>query len=173
MQVKANLNNLKTSVKKAKLIIDLIRKSGVDRAQRQLSFLNKKAAKDILKLLNSAIANAENNFNLQKSNLFVKSIVANEGPSLKRWRPRAFGRASGIQKRTCYINLILDELVPTVNVKVKKDVIDQAVVVSADEVQDSKPKVDKVIRSRSSVKAKTQVDNKSGFTKKVFQRKAG
>jgi len=108
MQVKASLNYLHTSPRKVMLVVDLIRGMEVKEAEAQLKFLTKRAAKPILKLLNSAIANAQNNFNIEKDNLFVFSVQVNEGPPFKRWRAKAMGRAAPILKRTSHINLILE-----------------------------------------------------------------
>lgn len=111
MTVKAKLRYLHLAPKKVRLVVDLIRGLSVIEATEQLQFLRKRAAKPTLKLLNSAIANAENNFKLLKDNLYIREIFVDEGPKLKRWRPRAFGRASPIYKRSSHITLILDELV--------------------------------------------------------------
>jgi large subunit ribosomal protein L22 len=84
----------------------------VERALEQLHFQIKSAAQPILKLLNSGIAAAEHDFHCSKKNLIIKEILVNQGPTLKRWRPRAFGRAAEIRKRTSHIVMIL--LDPTV-----------------------------------------------------------
>jgi len=113
MEVKAKLRFLKKSPKKVRLLADIIRGLSVAEAQTQLQFANKGAAKPLLKLLNSAIANAENNNELEASNLFVKEIRVDQGPTLKRWQPRAHGRATMIRKRSSHISIILGEKVPT------------------------------------------------------------
>lgn len=109
MQVKAHLNNLRISPRKVRLVIDLIKGMDVGEAKVQLEFMDKKSAGPILKLLNSAIANARNNFSLNQDNLYVSSVTANEGPILKRWMPRAMGRAAAIKKRTSNITIVLGE----------------------------------------------------------------
>jgi len=109
MEVKAYLNNLRISARKVRLAANLIRGLDVSEAKVQLKFLPKRAAEPILKLLNSAIANAENNFKLSKDNLYVFKIFVDSGPILKRWMPRAFGRTAMIKKRTSHITIILDE----------------------------------------------------------------
>jgi large subunit ribosomal protein L22 len=98
------------SPRKVKLVADLIRGSSVKNAEVQLRFAKKMASVPVAKLLKSAVANAENNFSLKKENLFVKTIYANEGPMLKRWRARAFGRAGSILKRMCHVTIVLDEI---------------------------------------------------------------
>lgn len=110
MQVSAKLKNLRVSSRKTRLVADTIRGKKISDARIQLQFSTKKTSRDILTLLNSAVSNAKNNFSLDENNLFVYSIFVNDGPILKRWRPRAMGRAAAIQKRTCTINIILDEL---------------------------------------------------------------
>jgi large subunit ribosomal protein L22 len=110
MQVSAKLKNLRVSSRKTRLVADTIRGKKINDARIQLQFSTKKTSRDILTLLNSAVSNAKNNFSLDENNLFVYSIFVNDGPILKRWRPRAMGRAAAIQKRTCTINIILDEL---------------------------------------------------------------
>jgi len=98
---------LKISPKKIRLVIDLVRGEDVAKALEILQFTKKKASFFVIKLLNSAIANAENNFKLNKDNLYIKKIVANEGPTLNRWRARAFGRAAEIKKKSTHIEIIV------------------------------------------------------------------
>ena len=97
------------SPRKIRLVVDLIRGSDATKAEHQLQFMNKRAARPVLKLLQSAIANAENNDKLKKENLFIKTITVDQGPTLKRWRPRAFGRAATILKKSSHITIILGE----------------------------------------------------------------
>ncbi len=108
MKVIAKLNHLRISPKKVRLVADLIRGVDVREAENQLKFLTKRAAEPILKLLNSAVANAQHNFGVEKDNLFISEIQVNEGPTTKRWRARAMGRAAPIMKRTSHINLVLE-----------------------------------------------------------------
>lgn len=113
MEIKATLNNLRVSPRKVRLVSNLVKGMSAQRAQAQLNFLTKKPAPVILKLLNSAIANAKNNFDIKEENLFIKGILVEGGPSLKRWLPRAMGRATPILKRTSSIKLVLGEFTPT------------------------------------------------------------
>ncbi len=110
MEAKASLKHLRMSAQKVRLIIDVVRKMPVVAALDQLKFINKKAALPVRKLIKSAIANAENTYSLEKSNLFIKEIRADEGVTLKRWMPRAHGRASAIRKRGCHIDVTLAEI---------------------------------------------------------------
>ena len=103
MQVTAKLSHARISAQKARLVADQIRGLTVERAQETLQFSTKKGAQIILKLLNSAIANAENNEGADIDELKVSAICVNEGPTLKRFRARAKGRGARILKRTSHI----------------------------------------------------------------------
>jgi large subunit ribosomal protein L22 len=92
------------------LVIDLVRGKKVDEALAILEFTPKRAAKVVKKLIQSAVANAEQSPDVDVDNLYIKRIYADDGPTLKRIRPRAVGRAYLIRKRTSHITVILDEL---------------------------------------------------------------
>lgn len=110
MIAKASLNYKKGSAQKTRLVVDMIRGKRVEAALSILKFSSKYAARDILKLLNSAVANAEQNPELRDvDNLFISRVTVDEGPMMKRIQPRAMGRAFRILKRSCHINLQLDE----------------------------------------------------------------
>ena len=96
--------------RKVKVVIDLIRGKSVAEAKAILAFTPKAASEPVLKVLNSAVANAENNLDMSADQLFVAEVFANQGPTLKRFRPRAQGRASRIRKRTSHITVILDKV---------------------------------------------------------------
>ncbi len=121
MEVQAHLNNLRISPRKIRLVADIIRGMNVRNAKIQLEFINKKSAQPVLKLLNSAIANAKHNFNLSEDNLYISKIFVNEGTTLKRWIPRAMGRASNINKRTSHITIVLDKFKNKTVKEKKKD----------------------------------------------------
>ncbi len=110
MEVRAHLRYLRQSPRKVRLVVNLVRGMPVDQATDQLLVLPKQAARPVLKLINSAVANAEHNFKLDRQTLRIKSIVANEGPRLKRWQPRAFGRAAEILKRMTHVTVVLEDL---------------------------------------------------------------
>jgi len=110
MEIRAHLRHLRVPPRKVRLVINLVRGMKVDQAVDQLTILPKGSAQPILKLLHSAMANAEHNFKLDRHALRIKSIVANDGPSLKRFQPRAFGRAAEILKRSSHVTLILEDL---------------------------------------------------------------
>jgi len=167
MEVKASLKHLRMSPQKVRLVINVIRKMPVTAALDQLKFVNKLAAEPVAKLIRSAIANAENTYNLDKDNLFIKEIRSDEGVMLKRWMPRAHGRATSIRKRGCHISLTLGE------------------------IKDSGPKEKKAVKAAEPVKleklakegekmakaapagAKDKVKKASGEKTKIFRRKAG
>ena len=106
---KATAKTVRTSPRKARLVIDLIRGKSVAEAIAILKFTPNKAAGIIEKVLMSAIANAENNFDLDVENLVVSEAFVNEGPTMKRFRPRAKGSASPINKRTSHITVVVSE----------------------------------------------------------------
>ena len=123
MEIKASSNYLRMAPRKLRLVAELISGMNIQEAERELKFLNKRAAGPILKLLNSAIANAKNNFGFDQkktNSLYIKKIVVDEGPKLKRWMPVARGITHPIQKKTSHIALILDEKIPKKETKFKK-----------------------------------------------------
>jgi len=108
MEVKAFARNLRIAPRKVRLVIGLVRGMDVDKAVAQLKFFRKASALPVLKLINSAVANAEHNFKLDRDTLFIKKITADGGPVMKRWRARAFGRAAPIRKRTTHLTVVLE-----------------------------------------------------------------
>ena len=109
MEVKATLNYTRVGAQKARLVADLIRGQDVSEALKTLKFLNKKSSLLIQKLIKSAVANAEQKKVIDTDNLYVKTIYVDAGPVLKRFTPRAQGRATEIRKKTSHITLLLDE----------------------------------------------------------------
>jgi large subunit ribosomal protein L22 len=112
LETKASAKYIRVSSRKARLVVDLIRGKDVADAQQILEYSPKAAARVVSKILNSAIANAEHNNGLNADELFVSRAFVDEGPTLKRFRPRAMGRATRINKRTSHITLVLDEREP-------------------------------------------------------------
>lgn len=109
MEVKASLKYARVGAQKARLVVDLVRGKDVNEAIKTLTFLNKKTAGLVKKLIESAVANAEYKKVMDVDNLYVKTIWVDQGPSLKRFRPRAQGRAFGVRKKTSHINVVLEE----------------------------------------------------------------
>jgi len=109
MAVKAQAKYVRTSPRKVREVVDLIRGKSVADARSVLVFANRGAAPLVAKVLNSAVANAENNQNLSADDLFVKEAYVDEGPTLKRWKFRAMGRVNRIRKRSSHITIAVDE----------------------------------------------------------------
>ena len=109
-KVRAQAKWVRTSARKARLVLDHIRGRTVPEARTILAFTPRAAAVDIDKVLRSAVANAEANHGLDGDDLVVEAAYADEGPTLKRWKPRARGRVNRIRKRTCHVTLVLAEV---------------------------------------------------------------
>ena len=109
MQAKAVARTVRIAPRKVRLVLDLVRGKEVGEAVALLKLTNKRAADVVEKLIQSAVANAEHNYDMDVDNLVVSEIYANEGPTLKRFRPRAQGRATAINKRTSHITVVLNE----------------------------------------------------------------
>jgi ribosomal protein L22 len=109
-EVKAVAKWVRTSPRKARLVVDHIRGRSVPEARTVLAFTQRAAAREIEKVLRSAVANAEANHDLVGDELVVSSVYVDEGPVLKRWRARARGRAARIHKPTCHITVKLTPL---------------------------------------------------------------
>jgi len=109
IEAKASVSNVGVTPRKARLVIDLVRGKTVVEAQAILKNVNKAASPIVLKLINSAAANAVNNHGMNQDKLYVKEIYANEGIKMKRFMPRAKGRASGLVKKTSHINVVVAE----------------------------------------------------------------
>lgn len=100
---------IRISSRKVQIVINLIRGKKVDDALAILMYTPKSASPVVEKLLNSAIANAENNLNLDRGNLYVAEVFANQGPTLKRFWARSHGRADMLHKRSSHITIVLDQ----------------------------------------------------------------
>jgi len=181
MEIKAIGKYFRISAKKTRLVADLIRRKNVKEAIDYLDFIPKKASGFIKKVLKSVLANAEHNFNLKKENLFIKEIKINEGPALKRWRPRAFGRAGRIRKKSAHIEIILGEINPTDKLKKdnKKDKVKESEIktIVQEEIKENlgavrASKLEKEEKSlKTSLNLKPQKGER-GHVKNVFRRKS-
>ncbi len=109
MEAKAIAKYVRTSPRKAGQICSLVRGKNVDEALAILKYMPQKSADIIAKVVKSAVANAENNMNMDPKKLYVSEVYANQGPTLKRFMPRAQGRATGIRKRTSHIGVVVRE----------------------------------------------------------------
>ncbi len=110
MVAEAEARFVRTSARKVRLVIDLIRGKQVGEALNVLRYTPKATARTVAKLLSSAVANATQKPGVNTDELYVKEAWVNQGPTLKRIRPRAMGRAVVIRKRTCHIRVVLDQL---------------------------------------------------------------
>ena len=131
MDVKASLRQLRMAPRKVRLIVDLVRGLPVAQAELRLQFNRRAAARPVLKLLRSALANAEHNFKLEKSALRIKTITADGGPMLKRMTPRAMGRGTTIRKRMTHVNLVLTDEKPENKSKVIKSKVVKSKVIKS------------------------------------------
>ncbi|MFC1662778.1 50S ribosomal protein L22 [Patescibacteria group bacterium] len=110
MTVTVKSKYVRIAPRKVRLVINEIRGLKVDQADARLKFTTKRAAHFINKLLSSAVASAVNDKKLDKNNLFIKTITADEGPTLKRFKPRAYGRATEIRKRSTHLSITVAEI---------------------------------------------------------------
>jgi len=109
LEARAQVRHVRISPSKVRVVLDLIRGKQVDEALTILRFTPKAASPLLEKLLRSAIANAENNFNMNRDGLYISQCYADEGPIMKRFRARAQGRAYSIHKKTSHITIVLKE----------------------------------------------------------------
>lgn len=109
MQARAEAKHIRISPRKMKPIADLVRGKSVKDAQAILKFTPRKGAEIFLKVLNSAVANAENNHHLDVETLIVKEIYANQGPTMKRWNAGSMGRANPVLKRSSHVGVVVAE----------------------------------------------------------------
>ena len=169
MSVEAKLRYSRISPRKVRLVADLIRGLQVDEAEKVLQFTVKRSAMPILKVLKSAVANAEHNYNLKKINLYITEITVDGGPIIKRYRPRARGVAFPIQKKTSHITIKLAEKGgKEIEKKKKKEKIEKV-------YQTEKPK-EEVARQKKTHKDEELVKEikkeTRGDKKQIFRRKS-
>lgn len=181
-EVTAKARYVRISPKKVRLVINQLRGKSAIEVLDHLRFVNKRAVGPVTKLIKSAIANAENNFSLDKNDLYIKEIIANDGPILRRWKPRAYGRSTPIRKRSSHIELVLGlKSGPKKVVKKEEKVITKPQAASqkakspeAKEVKVVSP--DEVKRAAPTITGKGPEDKgqkHSGILKKIFSRKTG
>lgn len=174
LKASAKLSYLRIAPRKVRLVADLIRGKSVEKAQTILNFTIKKAAKPILKLLKSAIINAKNNFQTDLKNLYISKITVDEGPKLKRIRPRARGQAYRIEKKTSHITIYLDD-------RSDKKPVEKEMM-----VDENKQKIKPIIKKEKKLKEIEKIKSKFNFeekdlnlkvkkqklSQKIFRRKA-
>lgn len=192
MKVTAKLDNLRIAPRKTKLVADLIRGLDTGDALDQLEMTVKRTSLPMRKLLLSAIANAESNFGLDKNNLYVFDAVVGAGPTLKRWMPKAYGRAGQILKRTSQITITLEERIEGKGRKTKEELIKERTAKlkekrkAEQEAREDQEKKDKEEKKEESAKAKKalglgkekEIDKgkkekaKRSLTSRIFRRKS-
>ncbi|MBA4418562.1 MAG: 50S ribosomal protein L22 [Syntrophus sp. (in: bacteria)] len=109
MEIVARARMIRISPRKVRLIVDLIKKKNINDASGLLTYMPQKASAILKKLLDSAVANAKQKKYVDIDNLYVKNVLVDGGPTMKRFMPRAMGRATKIRKRTSHITMVLDE----------------------------------------------------------------
>ncbi|MEK9157892.1 MAG: 50S ribosomal protein L22 [Patescibacteria group bacterium] len=171
--VKAQLNNLRQAPRKVRMVVDVVKGKGVLKALEQLEFIIRRPSKPISKLLRSAIANAENNFNMVPSNLYIKEFWVDEGVKLKRFMPKAMGAVGEIQKKTSHIRLVLGEKVPGLksekSAKTEKKAHDHEHDHNHDHDDQPKMKADAKPEIKSELGKKSETTNTK---RRLFQRKS-
>ena len=175
-EVKAQLKYLRISPKKVRLATGILKGLSFKEAQAQLKNLNKKSSGPLLKLLMSAVANAEHNYGLRKEDLYISKILVDPGPSLKRYRPRARGSVFPIFKRTSHVTIFLSPLKSQTSKSVESKLQTPKTVRKETETipEETKNKVE-----RSAVQQKPKVEKKvkkpiatKGQRQRIFRRKA-
>jgi large subunit ribosomal protein L22 len=164
MKVTAELNNLRISPRKVKLVADLIKGMDALEAVAQLDVAIKKTSGYMQKLLLSAVANAENNFGLSKNNLYILDAVVGAGPTLKRWMPKAYGRAGQILKRTSKVRIVLEERIEGKDRKSKEQM-------EKERAERMKKAKDEMKKEEDKKKEEKKDDVKEGKTEKVTESK--
>ena len=189
MIVKASVKYLNISPRKVRVVVDVLRGMEADKALSQLEFMKKGAARPVKKLLDSAIANAEHNFSLDRKTLKIATIKVDGGPALKRFRPKGFGRAAPIAKRTSHVTVELEGKqmsekdiaernkalakgkAPTSETKVSDT--------SGQDTKKDKAKIEEVVeavkktpRADYDLEKKVGKEQKPSFVKRMFRRKS-
>lgn len=173
MEIKAQLRHLRIAPRKVRLVLNLVRGLRVNEAENQLRLMSKRAGEPVLKLLNSAIANAKNNKGIDKENLYIDKIFANEGSTLKRWLPRAFGRATPINKRSSHIMLVLKASVKEKSELTAGEKLDKKdIVKSGGKTVSQTKKGDKEKRKVVLEDVSRKSQKQPSIIKKVFRRKS-
>ncbi len=174
MDVIARGKYIRMSPRKVRLVANLIAGMDVEKAKWQLTFNSKLASNNLLKILNSAIANAKENYEIDEANLKVKTVTVDGGPVLKRWMPRAQGRATPLRKGTSHVTLTLTEIVASGKAKKVKKTDDSDIIKVGtgefDEIKDIADK--KEVKEKEGSKVKKTAP-KQGFASKVLNRKTG
>lgn len=168
MEIKANLNYLRMSPRKTRLVAGLIKGMRIKRAEEHLARSTRRSARPLLKLLRSAAANARQNFQLPDGELYVKDVRVDEGPALKRFRPRAFGRSASIRRRASHVSLVLETGAPVPRLERARV---EPVVRDAGGREDFREKETRRQKPEAEERPPAPVKSK-GFMQRMFRRKA-
>ena len=168
MKVTAKLNYLRISPRKVRAVVDVVKKMEPRAAALQLKFIPNRASQALIKLINSALANAENNFSLDTDNIKIAEFKVDGGPVFKRFRPGSRGRVSPLRKKTSHITLVLEGQRRQVGHGKKIKPETESTKITPESAPETKSwETKKFFDQKSKPKEK-----KSGFVKKFFQRKA-
>lgn len=163
MEVRATLQGVRLAPRKVRAVVDVIKKKDALAALDQLDHFVRRPAPAISKLIKSAIANAENTYSMVPSNLYIKEMFVDEGIKLKRYLPRAQGRATELQKKTSRITLVLDERVAGLKQeKTEKEKVKEEKRVHAHDHEKAKPEVAQELGKKA----------EGGKLKRFFSRKS-
>ena len=178
MQFPAKLNILRIAPRKVRFVARAIKGMDAMVAKHQLDYIIKRSSQPISKLLDSAMANAHNNLGLVKDNLFIKDVVVDEGPKLKRFRPKGFGMASPIEKKTSHIKIVLDERVPGLKAKSEIRSTKSETIPKPETTEIAETTKEMKMPTKSKLEIKKEIGKKGGILgqvgniKKFFRRKA-
>lgn len=181
MEVTAQLNNLRIAPRKVRSLAAVLKGLDAVAAKSQLTYTARRSGRPLAKLIDSALANAQNNFGLVKENMYIKRVMVNEGTKLKRFRPKGFGSTSPIEKKTSHIRLVLEERVPGMKTEKKNQPkagrpraeaeVGDEVITKHEHEHETKPS-----EKKSTYQAPPEKDQKKagvlgGIKRKFFQRK--
>ncbi len=179
-ETKAQLNGLRMAPRKVRAITNLVKGKDVAYALNQMEFLMKRPVLPLIKLLHSAVANAENNFSMVKENLYIKEFLVDEGVKLKRFMPKAQGRSGEIQKKTSKVRLTLDERVAGLKRQAEKKAKEKTETVEKEsvkiETKKREPTESTPAKARHTpIEIKTEIGKKSdtsgNMVRRLFRRK--
>lgn len=171
MPVISKLKYLRIAPRKVRLVADLIRRKKAEEAQTILDFTTKGAAKPLIKLLKTAIADARHNFQLDPSNLYISKITVDEGPKYKRWKARSRGIAAPIQKKTSHITLVLSEIASGKKIKKVKKIKKPTFAKALAGKEEPKKKMERP-KFKPEAETETPKPKVSRGIKRIFRRKA-
>ncbi len=173
MLVKVKSKYIRIAPRKVRLVADMVRGQKVKEAKSILNFTVNRSALPVLKLLNSGVASAKNEFKWGESNLYISKITVDEGPKLKRWMPRARGSASPIQKKTSHITIVLEELQKSNQIKKdKKDKVSTKKIGSLDEIKEEINLSENKKNERIDKENKARSLKDKNVKSKIFRRKS-